>query len=98
MVFMSPREEVQNRLVEFLEAHSDRFNAPYGILDGLETIGSGPGKVRTITFGVSRYLDAGITIWSPNRIQITGQGGLAYKVEGVYHSLEETLTALKTLT
>jgi hypothetical protein len=94
---MSPREAIQNRLVEFLTDNPNSFNAPYGILSGLDALPNGKGKVRTITFGVSRYLDATICIWSPNRIQIRGQGGLAYKVEGDYSDVESAIARLKTL-
>jgi len=82
------------RLVEFLESHSS-FNAPYGVIPSIEQ--KGKGKVRTITFGVSRYLDACIYIWAPNRIQIRGQGGLAYKVEGDYQSAEAAIQGLMSI-
>jgi hypothetical protein len=43
---------------------------------------------------VARYLDAYLQYYSPNFIVIKGQGGLAYKYDGVYHSIEETIEAL----
>jgi hypothetical protein len=94
---MSPREQIQNELVAFLEANTGSFSAPYGIIADLTPVKNGKGKVRTVVFGVSRYLDAEILIWSPDKIQIRAQGGLAYKVEGDYTSVADTLTALKTL-
>ena len=48
---MSPREALQERIVEWLQARARTFTAPYGILPGLHT--RGRAKVRTITFGKS---------------------------------------------
>ena len=93
---MSEREQIQNNIVAFLEQHINAFDAPYGVLTGLNPMKRG-GKVRTITFGVARYLDATINILSPNNIIVNGQGGLAYKIKGNYKSESEVLTALQTL-
>lgn len=92
---MSERSDIQDKLVRFLENHANSFTAPYGIIAGMDNVGKG--KVRVITFGVARYLDASIEIWSPNKIKIRGQGGLAYKVEGNYSNVDEAIAALKTL-
>lgn len=86
---MSERELVQEKLVEFLSENGNYFDAPYGIIEGIRKIGKG--KIREITFGVSRYLDASIQIWSPKKIVVRGQGGLAYKFEGEYSSCEELI-------
>jgi hypothetical protein len=83
---MSPREEVQRKLVEFLEG-TGYFTAPYGILEGMTSMGKG--KARTVTFGVARYLDATATIFSPARISVRGQGGLASRFEGEFKGLDE---------
>jgi len=91
---MSPREQVQQLILAELESCPEYWTAPYGILEGMYTMKNG-GKIRTITFGVARYLDAEIQIWSPKKIVITGQGGLAYKVEGTYTSVEETIAVLR---
>lgn len=85
---MSPREAIQNKLVEYLE-NNNYFSAPYGIIAGLQQ--SGKGKVRTIAFGVSRYFDGTIFIWSGNNITVGGRGGLAYKFCGKYSSLENLI-------
>lgn len=82
---MTPREKIQNELVQYLE-NNNYFSAPYGIIPGLEK--SGKGKVRTIAFGVSRYFDGIIYIWSENNITVGGQGGLADKFCGKYSSIE----------
>ena len=92
----SERELVQQRLVEHLLEHHHYWNAPYGVEPALSSLPSG-GKVRTVLFGVSRFLDACAYIWSPARIEIKGEGGLAYAVEGVYHSLEEVIEHLSQL-
>lgn len=92
---MSERRDIQDKLVGFLEQHADKFSAPYGVIAGMDNVGKG--KVRTITFGTARYLDAVIYIWSPSKIQIRAIGGLAYKVEGQYHNVDEVLNVLKTM-
>lgn len=89
---MSPRETIQNELVEFLEKNSTRFNAPYGVLASLDS--ASRGKVRRITFGISRYMDATISIWSEKRIDIEARGPLADKYQGTYSSLAEVIEAL----
>lgn len=83
---MSEREIIQNDIVEFLE-ESGKFNAPYGILPGMRPFAKG--KIRTIAFGVARYLDAEIQIISPKCITVSGQGGLAYKYCGKFNSAQE---------
>lgn len=80
---MSPREQVQDKIVNFLEKNHDKFNAPYGILPALQNIGNSK-KVRTITFGVAAYLDATIFIWTPKRITIMCRGPLEHKIVGQY--------------
>ena len=95
---MSARETISDSLVAFLEGAKTKeghtfFDAPYGILPGLENFGKG--KLRVIAFGVSRYLDACIKIYSPNRIVVTGQGGLTYKVDGLFSSMEDLKAAYR---
>jgi len=70
---VSPREEVQDRLTEFLGQHQDVFNAPYGILTGMVPTRRG-GKARQITFGCAATLDATITIYSPTYLLLACQG------------------------
>ncbi len=89
---MSERETISDTIVEFLEGEK-YFNAPYGILPGLQK--AGKGKVRTIAFGVSRYLDATIYIWSSHKISVKGQGGLAYKFDGEYSSPSQLIDKFK---
>jgi hypothetical protein len=89
---MSKREQIQDEIEAFLTNAKSKegytfFNAPYGIITGMDTFGKG--KVRVITFGVSRYLDASVNIYTPTRIVVNGQGGLAYKVEGEFKSVAE---------
>lgn len=94
---VSKREQLQLDIEKYLIDNSNRFSAPYGIICGLDNVKNGKGKVRTITFGVARYLDACIYIFSENNIVITGQGGLAYKVVGNYKSINEVMDKLKVL-
>ncbi len=94
---MSPREEIQNRIVEWLEAHSDRFNAPYGILPSLETLKNGKGKVRTVTFGQARWLDATVYIWSPNRLTVQAAGPASQHLDRQYNNVNDFLTALEAM-
>jgi hypothetical protein len=86
---MSPREQTQVKIRDFLEEHGNYFNAPYGIIDSVDTFGKG--KLRSITFGVSRYLDAYIAIYSPSKITVKCEGGLSYKFEGTYKSADELI-------
>ena len=94
---MSPREEIQNQLVDWLETTSGKWTAPYGILPAMETLPKG-GKVRIITFGVARYLDATIYIWSPTKFTFKAQGSMARKLENaVCKSLDEVIELLANL-
>ena len=70
-----------------------RWTAPYGVLSGEGKSAKGR-KHRTITFGVARYLDAHIMYFSPKYIVVQAEGPLAYKFEGLYHSIEEVIAAL----
>lgn len=90
---MSEREQIEERLVSYLEGQTYRFTAPYGVLTGMLPVGKG-GYLRQITFGVARYLDATITIYTPKKIAIRGQGALARKYNGEYKSVEEVLVKL----
>jgi len=65
---VSPREALQARLATWLSERAQTFSAPYGVLTGLQTRGSA--RVRTVTFGVARWLDAELTIWSPRRLEL----------------------------
>lgn len=93
---MSNRERIQNDIEDYLSGNS-YFDAPYGILTGLHTMKNG-GKVRTITFGVCRYLDGCIYIYSPSNIQVKCQGGLSYKFEGRYSSKDELINKFNSET
>ena len=84
---MSAREQLQADLVELL-TELELDTAPYGIIEGMETLPRG-GKVRTVTFGVSAYLDATAHIWTPTRIAFKGQGPLAQRLPAEVNSLEE---------
>jgi len=96
---MSPREQLQEELYYWIESRSQsRFTAPYGVISSLDNIKSGKGKVRTITFGVARSLDATIFIYSPKDIRLTAAGPLAYKLDGsTFKSKEELLVVLENL-
>lgn len=62
---MSEREQVQQRLATWLETWT---TAPYGVLSSLQAREDGPGKYRSLTFGLAGTLDASLTIWSPTRL------------------------------
>ena len=94
---MSPREEAQNKLVDWLETTSGKWNAPYGILPGLENLKRG-GKVRTITFGMARWLDATAYIWSPTKITFMAAGPASTRLDGLeVGSVEAAIAALEQL-
>lgn len=69
----SPRQQAAIDLEAFLLSHSEAFNAPYGILSGTEDLPRG-GKVRVVTFGCARSLDAVLKIWAPTRITVSARG------------------------
>lgn len=69
---ISPREQIQNELVSYLEGRGD-MSAPYGILTGMRTNKVG-GKFREITFGRARTLDATIQIHGTNFFVFRWQG------------------------
>lgn len=78
----SAREIATAEIMAWLLARTDRFTAPYGVLSSIESVPSG-GKIRTITFGIARSLDATLLIWSANRIFIKAAGGAARKFDSV---------------
>lgn len=93
---MSEREEVMWKIYDHLCEHTDVWSAPYGVLQGLHA-GSRGGKYRTITFGVARLLDATVLIFSPTKLVVQAQGGLAPYVEGEYGDVEELFMRLEPL-
>jgi hypothetical protein len=83
---MSPREALQERIAQWLSERSSTFTAPYGVLSGLHTVGS-RFKVRTITFGIARTLDAELTIWSPARLVLrTSRGNISFTSEAEFYA------------
>jgi len=90
----SPREQIQIDLVNWLNDHSNKYDAPYGVIPDMESLPKG-GKVRTVTFGVARYLDATVIIWSPKQITVRARGALAYKFTGTFNSLAELLAVME---
>lgn len=89
---MSPREQVQKQLVAFLTENRNKFNAPYGVIEGLKPMGKG--KCRTITFGIARYFDGEIVIVGVDNISINGQGALVSRYCGHFTSVEEVIKKL----
>lgn len=72
---MSARHEAFDKIVEFLNTHSSTFNAPYGILAG-KVPGRGRNSVicYNVTFGISRYMDATITVYTEHNITLDSSG------------------------
>lgn len=89
---MSAREEAQKKLVEFLLEHREKFNALYGVIEGLKPMGYG--KVRIISFGIARCLNAEIVIYKENNISINGSGALVSKYCGHFTSVEQVIQRL----
>jgi hypothetical protein len=75
--------------------NNNRWTAPYGVIAGEGKSKKGK-KYRSITFGVARYLDASILYFAPTYIVVQAQGGLAYKYEGLYKSIESLIEALNS--
>lgn len=90
---MSEREEAQAEIVEHLTENRRYWSAPYGVVAGLQDLPRG-GKVRNITFGVARFLDAHATLWSVSRIVVEAEGPLAPKVEGEFRSAADLIARL----
>lgn len=90
----SARQLVQEELVAFLTKHADVFDAPYGILPGLQPVGTG-GKVRTVTFGRRRVLDAQVCIWAPGLITVHAQGAYASSFPEKYPSVQVLISHLR---
>lgn len=94
----SPREQIQNDLVDFL--NEGNWTAPYGILTGLQATKNG-GKYRSITFGRARSLDAEICIFGESYILLKWQGSLGGQNSrngnsAVFHSPAELKEFLRT--
>lgn len=90
---MSDRAKAQMRLVRYL-TEDRRWSAPYGVEPGLKRLPRG-GAVRTILFGVARWLDGMVYVWSPTRIVIEGEGALADRVAGEFGSVGEAIAHLR---
>jgi hypothetical protein len=66
---MSKTAQIQQSVYQWVVANSHKFNAPYGILEGLHTNKVGR-KYRSVTFGRSRTLDATVNIYDDTFIQV----------------------------
>lgn len=64
---MSDREQLQQRLAAWIGTWA---TAPYGVITNLRLRMDGPGKYRSITFGLARTLDAELMIWSGTRLEL----------------------------
>lgn len=64
---MSDREQLQQRLAAWIGTWA---TAPYGVITNLRLRMDGPGKYRSITFGLARTLDAELMIWSEKRLEL----------------------------
>jgi hypothetical protein len=93
---VSDRAKIQDDIAAFLQARSDFFNAPCGILCGLERFPKG-GAARVITFGVARLLDARVCILSPRNITITARGGYGTSLAGSYSCVDSVKAALSSV-
>tara|TARA_B110000503_G_C6840561_1_gene286669 strand:+ start:173 stop:442 length:270 start_codon:yes stop_codon:yes gene_type:complete len=74
-----------NTIREFLQDHSDVFNAPYGILS-VES--SHP---KRMTFGIARILDASVEIYGPKFILLR----TSRHPKRVFKSVDELLEMLR---
>ena len=87
----SEREQLTDRIAEYISRRYETFNAPYGVLPSLERLPHG-GAVRTITFGCARTLDATLNIWGPTNITLRASTG----EERVFHSEDAVYAWLST--
>jgi len=65
--FPSERARLQDRLADWLSTWT---SAPYGVITDLKPVEGRTGKVRTITFGLARTLDATLWVWSLKRLDL----------------------------
>lgn len=96
---MSEREQFVNQLVEKIKAIRE-WTAPYGILTGLHSNAlahqKAAGKYRSITFGVARYLDAEVRVYSKTYITADFHGPLArFESHQLFKSETELLDFLR---
>lgn len=91
----SARELVQRALVSHLNEHHTVWTAPYGVIESTRDLPRG-GKIRNVTWGVARLLDAHATIWSVDKIvvQATGPVATAWDLDGTYASVDDLLEKL----
>jgi hypothetical protein len=82
---MSDREKLQLDIINWMQ-ETGKFTAPYGILDGMENFGRG--KVRTVTFGIARTLDAHMKIVSTSDIRVRAKGPACTKYAGNFSSFD----------
>jgi len=96
---MSPREQLQNNIHDWIEIRSkSKFTAPYGVISSLDPVKNGKGKVRTITFGVARYLDATLFIFSEKDIRCQAAGPMSPKLDGMrWNNYDELVNTLEEL-
>ena len=96
---MSTREQLQNNIHDWIEMRSkSKFTAPYGVISSLDPVKNGKGKVRTITFGVARYLDATLFIFSEKDIRCVAAGPMSSKLDGHHwKSYDEVVKTLNEL-
>ena len=66
---MSKTELIQQSVYQWAVSNSQKFNAPYGILEGQHVNKVGR-KYRSVTFGRSRTLDATVNIYGDTFIQV----------------------------
>lgn len=89
---MSARSDIQDQIVDTLSRNRRFWSAPYGVLPGMEKWGKG--KVRTVTFGIARSLDATIYIWTPDRLTVHSAGPAHHLLKEEYRSVDELLADL----
>jgi hypothetical protein len=63
---MSERQQLQLNLIAWLQETRSTWTAPYGILDGK----SPDNKYRSVTFGISRVLDAEVRFYSTHYVTL----------------------------
>ena len=72
--------EIRDAIVEFVHEHNERFNAPYGVIYN-EGVDKKNRKIQRVVFGIARYLDCEINVYSKSFIHVRSSrhGNRVYK-------------------
>lgn len=83
--------EITSMVIDF--AYNGNFNAPYGVLDSVQTDSKGK-KYKSVTFGRARSLDVEVRIYNRNFMLVRAS---RYPDTKVFKTVDGLMDFLKTL-